>query len=246
MPAYRRAILLAPRRLCLRQAPQFAYATRSYATEAAEVEAETVAPQAQPVTSPFPPRPTRPTRVSGSAGVQYAAAAKAKAAPSTPASSATPKATVKATPTPTSTPPPTTTPTPTPRTNGNDSSNNSVTKSGITRPREIAYNPPRRKTEPADASSRLPALADTDWRTSFYGIATQPVTDAQWESLMEPLKVEDIEIKPDGVIYLPEIKYRRRLNEAFGPMGWGLIPRGETVVGETVVTREYALIADGR
>jgi hypothetical protein len=30
----------------------------------------------------------------------------------------------------------------------------------------------------------------------------------------------------DGVIYLPEIKYRRILNRAFGPGGWGLVPRG--------------------
>ena len=47
-------------------------------------------------------------------------------------------------------------------------------------------------------------------------------------------------------IYLPEIKYRRILNEAFGPGGWGLAPRGELVVGEKVVTREYALIVHGR
>jgi len=35
----------------------------------------------------------------------------------------------------------------------------------------------------------------------------------------------DIEMKPDGMIYLPEIKYRRILNRAFGPGGWGLAPR---------------------
>lgn len=44
---------------------------------------------------------------------------------------------------------------------------------------------------------------------------------------------------------MPEIKYRRRLNEVFGPMGWGIVPRGETVVGKDIVTREYALIVNG-
>ena len=50
----------------------------------------------------------------------------------------------------------------------------------------------------------------------------------------------------DGLIYLPEIKYRRVLNRAFGPGGWGLAPRGETNVGPKMVSREYALVCLGR
>lgn len=50
----------------------------------------------------------------------------------------------------------------------------------------------------------------------------------------------------DGILYLPEIKYRRILNKAFGPGGWGLAPRGPTTVTEKVVSREYALVANGR
>ena len=34
---------------------------------------------------------------------------------------------------------------------------------------------------------------------------------------------------PIGLIYLPEIKYRRILNQAFGPGGWAIMPRGETL-----------------
>lgn len=64
--------------------------------------------------------------------------------------------------------------------------------------------------------------------------------------LMSPLPFEDVEIKPDGIIYLPEIKYRRILHQAFGPGGWGMAPRGELGVGEKVVTREYALLVHGR
>lgn len=47
-------------------------------------------------------------------------------------------------------------------------------------------------------------------------------------------------------MYLPEIKYRRILNKAFGPGGWGLAPRSETNVGPKVVSREYALVCFGR
>ena len=50
----------------------------------------------------------------------------------------------------------------------------------------------------------------------------------------------------DGLAYLPEIKYRRILNRAFGPGGWGLAPRSETNVGPKIVSREYALVCEGR
>lgn len=55
-----------------------------------------------------------------------------------------------------------------------------------------------------------------------------------------------MEIKPDGIVYLPEIKYRRILNKAFGPGAWGLVPRGESIVTGKAVTREYALVVHGR
>jgi Mitochondrial genome maintenance MGM101 len=85
-----------------------------------------------------------------------------------------------------------------------------------------------------------------DWTTSYHGVATRPFSKEVVDILMRPLKSEDIEVKPDGILYLPEIKYRRILHEAFGPGGWGMIPKSEPVVGDKVVTREYVLIADGR
>lgn len=87
---------------------------------------------------------------------------------------------------------------------------------------------------------------DVDWENSYHGVATRPVTAEQFKVLMEPIPEQDIEVKPDGVIYLPEIKYRRRLNEAFGPMGWGLVPRSEPTLANGIATREYALIVGGR
>ncbi len=36
-------------------------------------------------------------------------------------------------------------------------------------------------------------------------------------------------VHASGTIYLPEIKYRRILHQAFGPGGWALMPRGEPV-----------------
>jgi hypothetical protein len=85
-----------------------------------------------------------------------------------------------------------------------------------------------------------------DWTRSYHGLSSSPFTSEQAAILQEPLKFDDIEIKPDGIIYLPEIKYRRILNRAFGPGGWGLAPRGETIVTGKVVTREYGLVCGGR
>jgi len=50
-------------------------------------------------------------------------------------------------------------------------------------------------------------------------LPSKPFPPEVREKLLAPLDPEDVEIKPDGMIYLPEIKYRRILNLAFGPGG---------------------------
>lgn len=85
-----------------------------------------------------------------------------------------------------------------------------------------------------------------DWYTSWYGIGAKPFGDTVQKHLATPLEVQDIEVKPDGLIYLPEIKYRRILNKAFGAGGWGLVPRSETIVTPKLVTREYGLVCHGQ
>ncbi|KAJ6475782.1 mitochondrial genome maintenance MGM101-domain-containing protein [Mycena vitilis] len=86
----------------------------------------------------------------------------------------------------------------------------------------------------------------TDWSKSYSGLSQQAFSKEIAEVLLAPLDPIDIEIKPDGLIYLPEIKYRRVLNKAFGPGAWGLAPRSETNVGPRIVSREYALVCHGR
>ncbi|KAF3937772.1 hypothetical protein ABW19_dt0204803 [Dactylella cylindrospora] len=94
-------------------------------------------------------------------------------------------------------------------------------------------------------------LDGTNWARSFSGLSQTPFAKEIADVLLQPLDPNDVEIKPDGIIYLPEIKYRRILNRAFGPGGWGLAPRGKTHISEKpngggMVTREYALICHGR
>ncbi|KAI1356069.1 mitochondrial genome maintenance MGM101 [Xylaria sp. FL0043] len=95
----------------------------------------------------------------------------------------------------------------------------------------------------ADATSNGTPI---DWANSYHGLGTSAFSAETSAILQARLDPDDIEVKPDGIIYLPEIKYRRILNAAFGPGGWGLAPRGELMVQDRLVTREYALVAHGR
>lgn len=89
----------------------------------------------------------------------------------------------------------------------------------------------------------MPAI---DWTRSFHGLGGGAFTPEQQEILLASIAPDDVEVKPDGLLYLPEIKYRRILNRTFGPGAWGLAPRGESIVTGKLITREYGLIVQGR
>lgn len=91
-----------------------------------------------------------------------------------------------------------------------------------------------------------PAEERIDWTRSFHGLSAAPFPKEAADILLAETEPDEVEIKPDGILYLPEIKYRRILNRAFGPGGWGLVPRSESIVTPKTVTREYALVCNGR
>ncbi|KAF8316978.1 mitochondrial genome maintenance MGM101-domain-containing protein [Cantharellus anzutake] len=131
---------------------------------------------------------------------------------------------------------------------------NGTQATGDVSPTTDGVSPPPSETN-ATGESASPAFSDslpapdgngTNWSTSYHGLSVEPFPPEAAEILMAPIDPLDIEMKPDGLIYLPEIKYRRILNKAFGPGGWGLAPRGPTHVGPKVVSREYALVCLGR
>jgi hypothetical protein len=64
----------------------------------------------------------------------------------------------------------------------------------------------------------------------FEGIGAASFGPQVNEKLSVPIDANDVEVKPDGIMYYPEIKYRKRLNEAFGAGGWGLVPTGPHTV----------------
>ncbi|KAK9728059.1 hypothetical protein K7432_001311 [Basidiobolus ranarum] len=84
------------------------------------------------------------------------------------------------------------------------------------------------------------------WSNSFEGISSEPFPREIADLLLAEIDLKEIQIKPDGIPYLPEIKYRKILNRAFGPGGWGLVPRGSHSVSEKTISREWALVCLGR
>lgn len=81
---------------------------------------------------------------------------------------------------------------------------------------------------------------------SFRNASESPFSQEIADILAEPIDEQLIEIKPDGSCYLPEVHYRRLLTKAFGIGGWSLIPRGPHSIQGNVISREYALFANGR
>lgn len=84
----------------------------------------------------------------------------------------------------------------------------------------------------------------------FVGMATGAFSKEIVAALTAPINHEDVEIKPDGIVYLPGVFYRQRLIQAFGPGGWALAPRAPVRTrdqgGGTLVIYAGALFAHGR
>ena len=105
---------------------------------------------------------------------------------------------------------------------------------------ELAKREALQEIEPEDQPAS-PAPFDR-----YQGIALKKFPDNVKAKLLEPVASDDVEIRPDGLIYLPEIKYRRRLNQAFGPGAWGMMPTERPTVKDNVIMRPYALYVSSR
>lgn len=100
--------------------------------------------------------------------------------------------------------------------------------------------------EPEITSLQVINTQDGPGHDPYRGIAQRPFTDKQRAILIKSIDEErEVSIRPDGLIYMPEIKYRRRLNAAFGPGGWALLPVKWAENGKTVIC-QARLFVDGR
>lgn len=79
----------------------------------------------------------------------------------------------------------------------------------------------------------------------YVGISAEPFSPEKAEILLQRIDEDDIELRPDGLVYLPEIRYRRILNKTFGPGAWALMPRSIDI-GDNMLYYRGALFIQGR
>lgn len=100
----------------------------------------------------------------------------------------------------------------------------------------------QRQPPPAQA---VPPLA-ANFLQGFEGIAAAPFPPEVAAILGAPVEPNDVEIKPDGLVFLPGVAYRRILTRAFGPGGWALAPRTPARNNNGVMQYHGALYCLGR
>jgi hypothetical protein len=96
-------------------------------------------------------------------------------------------------------------------------------------------------------NSTIPSLEESIHKDQDYNnVSMEAFPKEILEKLQTTIDMGDVEIKPDGIIYVPEIRYRKQLNKAFGPGGWGIKPLSNTTIIGKKISREYGLYCMGR
>ncbi|KAK3203136.1 hypothetical protein GRF29_112g369645 [Pseudopithomyces chartarum] len=57
-----------------------------------------------------------------------------------------------------------------------------------------------------DQPAPIEGVPAIDWTRSYHGLGSVSFTPEQSEVLLAPIQQDDVEVKPDGLLYLPEIK----------------------------------------
>lgn len=99
--------------------------------------------------------------------------------------------------------------------------------------------------EPEPVRPQSAALVPLDLARLYAGAAQKRVDETAQKLLATRVPEEWVEILPTGELHLPNVLYRKLLNQAFGPMGWALL-RTNVMVKENLALWDGALHIDGR
>jgi hypothetical protein len=86
----------------------------------------------------------------------------------------------------------------------------------------------------------------SEFTPDYTGMATEPFSDEARKILAETPNHDEVELKPDGICFMPGVWYRRQLTRAFGAGGWGLRPTAPVRTVGNAVEWTGALYCLGR
>lgn len=98
----------------------------------------------------------------------------------------------------------------------------------------------------ARAAEPAKAPPPPQYSTGFEGAASAPFSPEAAALLAAPVVETEVEVRSDGIVYLPGVAYRRILTRAFGAGAWALLPRGPARTMGDLVVYHGALYILGR
>jgi len=99
---------------------------------------------------------------------------------------------------------------------------------------------------PAEVKSQVPQSNVQQEIEKLIPLAgTIELSEEQKQTLFAPVDPEDVEIRPDGLVYLPWMEYVTRLRNAFG-VSWTLLPKGSPIMKDDLMLWGFYLIIQGK
>lgn len=78
------------------------------------------------------------------------------------------------------------------------------------------------------------------------GLVEVQLTAKEEAILARPVNIEDIRVLPTGVAYLSHPTYTRWFNDAFGRLGWGIVPCAKPTLQGKTINCPYVLYIHGK
>lgn len=100
---------------------------------------------------------------------------------------------------------------------------------------------------PPEATANAGQLTEV-MELGVLGLVEVQLTAKEEAILARPVNVDDIRVKPDlgGIIYLSHPTYTRLFNEAFGRLGWGIVPCAKPTLQGHTINCPYVLYIHGK
>lgn len=111
---------------------------------------------------------------------------------------------------------------------------------------EIQLKDPARRLPELTAAALLPATLGDDASIGELGFAELVLTTKEEEVLARDVNRDKILVKPTGQPYLSHPEYTRWFNDAFGRLGWALVPRAKPMKSGKAVVCPYLLYIHGK